>query len=298
MTPALLAGALVGLGLLAVARGVIARRRPLELALTALAEPPAAARTGVGASTAADSWAFRTGAWVMRLFGADMGGLRADLLVVDRTEEVHLMERIRTAVFLGLAPAVIALVLALGGVDLIVTPTLVAVLCLVLGVFGWFLTDIQLRQRASRRRTEFDSSLVTYLGLVSIATAGGSGINEALWSAVDQGVGWPFQILRRTLADARNRGVSPWDSMEAHASRLELTSLAELAATMKLGGTSGAFVRDSIMTKARSLREHQLAEIEQEANSRTSAMAGPTGLMLAGFLIMLLYPAVVAILSL
>ena len=291
-------GVIVGLGLLCIAKGLVPQRRTLHAALASLSEPRWP--TSVSATAPGlDTYAYRIGSWIMRLFGADMQSLQTDLLILDRSEEVHLMERIRTSVFfVGTPPVLVLLLPYVFGGQLLVAPMLVVALSVLLGLAGWSFTDAQVRHRASARRDEFDSSLVTYLGLVSILTAAGSGINEALWSAVDQGVGWPFQVLRRTLSDARNRGISPWDAMEEHAERLELDSMAELAATMKLGGTSGAFIRDSVMTKARSLRVHQLAEIEQEANSRTAAMVGPTGLMMAGFVILLLYPAVVAVLNL
>ena len=61
---------------------------------------------------------------------------------------------------------------------------------------------------------------------------------------------------------------------------------------------SGAHVRDSLLTKARAIRNHQLADIEREAAGRTSAMVGPTGFMLAGFVILLIFPAFQAILNL
>ena len=52
------------------------------------------------------------------------------------------------------------------------------------------------------------------------------------------------------------------------------------------------------MTKAKALRTHQIAEIEREASGRTTAMAGPTGLMMAGFVVLLIYPALQAVLAL
>ena len=113
-----------------------------------------------------------------------------------------------------------------------------------------------------------------------------------MWVSVEQGRGWPFQVVRRALSDARNRGSTPWESMNEHGRQLDLASLVELAATFQLSGTSGAHIRDTVMTKANSLRAHQLSVIEAEANAKTAAMTGPIGFMLAGFIILLLFPAV------
>ena len=61
---------------------------------------------------------------------------------------------------------------------------------------------------------------------------------------------------------------------------------------------AGREFRHTVMTKATSLRSHQLAVIEAEANANTAAMAGPIGFMLAGFVILLLFPAITTVLSL
>jgi Flp pilus assembly protein TadB len=223
--------------------------------------------------------------------------LATDLAVLERSEEVHLVQRMRTGAFYGVLPLAVWLATTLAGAG-IAPPELAALASVALAVGGWLLTDSQVRSRARERRRELDSALATYLQLVSILLAGGAGIQQALHEAVQHGQGWPFELLRRALTGARIRGVSPWQSFDELGTQLGLTSLVDLAATVQLAGSSGAQIRESLVVKARALRYHQVAAIEREATGRTTAMTGPTGLMMAGFVILVIYPAFQAVLDL
>lgn len=297
-------GLVLGLGLWCLLRAFLVPTTPLDRALAALGQPR---RSGSGTELgggagggvgAVDDLAGRFGAWIMAVTGTDLRGLAPDLAVLERSQEHHLVQRMRTALLYGAFPLMVWAFTRLGaGIDP-AHPALILVAALGAGVVGWFVTDAQVRGRARARRREFDGALVTYVSLVAVLLAGGAGIQQALTDAVDTGRGWAFLVLRRALTDARIRGVSPWEAFDEHGTRLGLTSLVDLAATMELGGTSGAHVRESLITKAKALRTHQLAALEREAAGRTSAMVGPTGLMLAGFVILLIYPAFQAILNL
>lgn len=292
------AGLVFGLGLWCLLRAFVTVPVPLEKALADLARPVRQpSSTGAGAGSV-DDLAGRLGAWIQQVTGSDLTRLAADLAVLDRSSEHHLVQRMRTAFLYGAFPLMVWVFVVLGGGAMPAHPVLLAIVVMAGAVAGWFVTDAQVRSRARRRRQEFDSALVTYVSLVSVLLAGGAGVQQALHDAVDSGRGWPFAVLRRALTDARIRGVSPWEAFDQHGTRLGLTSLIDLAATMELGGTSGAHIRDSLLTKARALRHHQLAAVEREAAARTSAMLGPTGFMLAGFVILLIYPAFQAILDL
>ncbi len=285
-----------GFGVWCIARAFIRTTTPLGAALSSLAEPRWA--NAGDAPTGVEGQVHRLGGWIMAVTGTDMGDLKADLAVLDRTEEVHLIERLKTGGFWALVPVMFATFAFITTGQLIFTPSLIAVASVVALIVGWFLTDGQVRSQATERRKEFDSALTTYLGLVSILLAGGAGIQQALQDGVEQGEGWAFTVLRRALTDARVRGISPWEAMEETGERLGLEAMTDLSSTMELAGTSGAHVRESLMTKAKALRNHHITEIEREASGRTTAMAGPTGLMMAGFVVLLIYPALTAVLSL
>ncbi len=296
MAAALLFGLILGVGVWCIARALIPTVRPLDAALAALSEPRW--DDSLRAPTGVEGQAHRLGGWIMAVAGADMSDLKADLEVLGRSEEVHLIERLKTGAFWALVPVMFLVFSFIATGTLIFSPTLVAVCAVVALIVGWFLTDGQVQTQAAIQRKEFEAALTTYLGLVSILLAGGAGIQQALQDAVEQGEGWSFQLLRRTLTDARVRGISPWIAMGEAGERMNLESMTDLSSTMELAGTSGAHIRESLLTKAKALRNHHITEIEREASGRTTAMAGPTGLMMAGFVVLLIYPALRAVLSL
>lgn len=287
-------GAVGGLGLWCILRSFLVPARALD---DALAELSRSRRPDVGQAGDLDTMAHRVGAWIMAVTNSNLRSLATDLAVLERSEEVHLVQRMRTAAFYAAVPVMIWFINISVGVQLF-HPVLIAVSSIGLGIAGWFVTDGQVRATAARRRSEFDTALVTYVSLVSILLSGGAGIQEALHEAVDQGRGWPFVVLRRALTDSRVRGVSPWEALDEHGTHLGLDALVDLAATMELAGTSGAHVRDSLMAKTQAIRAHEIAEIEREATGRTSAMVGPTGLMMTGFVVLIIYPAFQAVLDL
>jgi len=288
----------MGTGLFFIARAFLIPSQPLDAALADLSQTRWSVADGEIDPDNLGDWAQRFGKWIMNATDTDLSNLKTDLALLDRSEEHHLLERLRTGLFWACLPPIFWVLPILSSGSAWFSPGFAALVSVGLCIGGWFLTDSQVRSNAAARRKEFESTLVTYLGLVSILMAGGAGINQALQDAVDQGEGWSFQLLRRTLTDARVRGISPWESMASEGARLEIESLTELAATMELAGTSGAHIRESLMTKAKALRTHQIADVEREASGRTTAMAGPTGLMLTGFVFLLLYPAVEAVMGL
>jgi len=284
-------GALAGLGLWCVLRGVIQPPPPLRVALGDLGKQR---RRNVDRL---DGWSQRAGTWVMSVTGSDMGSLATDLALLDRSDAYHLVQRIQTACFYGAMPLMAWVLGQMVGVSLMPLG-LVAPATLIGLVAGWVITDVQVKSKARSRRDEFDASLVTYLQLVSVLVSGGAGIQQALSDAAGVGDGWTFSLFMRLLGDARIRAVSPWESMDEYGVEFGLDSLIDLAATMELAGTSGAHVRESLLTKAKVLQSRQVAAIERGAAGRTTAMAGPTGLLMAGFVVLVIYPAMVAVLNL
>ncbi len=144
MIVALLTGAGVGLGVLAVVRGLRPPRPPLAVLLAR--HQPAVAAPDPPAPTSSDPTparpgrlAVRAGRLLARLaaaLGLRFGGTRRDLAVTGQSLERHLAEKAGMALFgLLLAPAATA-ALALGGVTLPVGVPLWAALALVAGGFS------------------------------------------------------------------------------------------------------------------------------------------------------------------
>ena len=72
----------------------------------------------------------------------------------------------------------------------------------------------------------------------------------------------------------------------------DLTDLTELAAALSLAGDEGAAVRDTVSSKAKSIRERLTANAERDAPSITARMGIPATLLLPGFMIFLGFPAI------
>ncbi len=296
MTFALLCGAGIGLGLWSMVRGIAPPRPSLTQALGAMRRGP---KVWPG-PTALDMGgvAVRAGRPIVRALGSlRLVGSRVgrDLRVIGRPPEVHAAEKVALGLFgLVLAPATIAM-LALGGVQAgWAVPVWAAI---VLAVIGFFAPDLGVHAEAERRRRDFRHALAAFLDLVVIALAGGAGVEGALADAADTGSGWAFTRIRQALEDARVSREPPWVSLGALGEELGIDELGELAASAALAGTEGAKVRASLAAKAASLRSHQLAEAETDAQSATERMSLPVVLLFAGFLIFVGYPAVAHVLG-
>jgi Flp pilus assembly protein TadB len=153
------------------------------------------------------------------------------------------------------------------------------------------------RAEASRRRDGFRHALSAFLDLVVISLAGGAGIEQALTSAAAVGTGPAFARLRGALEAARITRQPPWSHLAALGQALGVSEMEELAASITLAGTEGAKVKTSLAAKAATLRAHQLAAAETQAQAATERMSLPLVLLFAGFLLLVGFPAIVHVLT-
>ncbi len=286
MIVALLTGAGVGLGVLAVVRGLRPPRPPLAVLLAR--HQPAVAAPDPPAPTSSDPTparpgrlAVRAGRLLARLaaaLGLRFGGTRRDLAVTGQSLERHLAEKAGMALF-----------------GLLLAPAATATLALVAG--GFFLPDLGLRANAASRRRELRHALGALLDLTVVALAGGAGVEGALADAASAGQGFGPAQFRRALATARLRREPPWVALGRLGEELGVAELVELAASIGLAGTEGAKVRASLAAKAASLRVHQLADAESAAQAATERMSLPVVLLLAGFLLFIGYPAMARVMT-
>ena len=295
---ALVCGAGVGTGLLLTARGLIPARPTLAQSLAALRQPPVVSPPVVVVEDAgpaarltrplADGLHARIPAVVFPV-------LRRDLTVLGRSPQRHLAEKVTLALgSLLLAPALAGL-LDLGGVEVpLLLPVWAALLC---AVAGFFIPDLGVHRDADARRAEFRHALGSFLDLVVIGLAGGGGVETALTDAASIGSGWAFEHLRRALGTARLQQISPWSALANLGEQLGVADLVELAASVGLAGAEGAKVRASLTAKAASLRTHELAAADGDAQATTERMSLPVVLLFAAFLIFIGYPAIQRVLT-
>lgn len=291
MTPlALGAGALIGLGSVLFLRGLFPGQPALAAVLARL-DGPVTAEAGDGNP--------RFGSAVLRLhrrLGLPTQSIRHDLRVVGRPIEGHMGEKAAVALLGLLLPQALAFGAGAaygwhvgGGVPLWAS--------LVLAVGGFFVPDLAVHSQAEERRASFRYALGSFLDLVIISLAGGGGVESALHDSARIGSGWAYDQLRRALDASRLTRSTPWGALATLGDELGVPELCELAASVGLAGTEGARVRGSLMAKAASLRSHELAAAESEAESASERMNLPIALLFLGFLIFLGYPAVERILT-
>lgn len=190
-------------------------------------------------------------------------------------------------------PVAVVAVVSAAGVRL---PESVAVWpSLVLGAVGALLPFLIVRSVAGRARRSARSAIASYLDLVVLCLAGGMGIEGALHAAAGIAEDDFSKQVESSLDLARDAGETPWDALAELGERLGVTELSELAAAVRLAGTEGARIRSTLAVKAASIRRHELAEAETEANTVTERLFLPGVFLLVGFLLFVGYPAVARI---
>jgi Flp pilus assembly protein TadB len=290
---ALLAGAGLGLGLLAIAAGLAPRKAPLAEALAAITREPA--RTLVIPDEGA--WTARLGrpaAALLSGFGLPTPAVRRDLAILGRPADRLLAEQATAAITgLLLAPATAGLLAAAG---LPVPWQVPAIGAVILGAAGFTVPVLSVRAEAAGRRADARHALASFLDLVVISISGGAGVEAALTYAAATGRGWVFGQIRGALETARLTRRPPWDTLGQLGRELGIPELAEMAASVTLAGTEGARVRSSLAAKAAALRTRQLADAETAAQAATERMSLPLVLLFAGYITLIGYPAIVHVL--
>jgi tight adherence protein C len=292
MAAALVLGAICGLAVMAAWWLAWPPPPPLQAALDQLTRPAAATIQSGGS---VGGWLGRQVRSAVESLGVDVGGLAPDLRITGRSLEPHLATKALLAFFGLLLPLAWTGLVALAGVS-ISLPVVLAV-CAALAALGFVTPDVLLRRQAAEARRDFTAALGSFLDLVMISLAGGSGVEQALRDAARIGGGQAFTQLRDTLDATALTGQTPWVALGRLGADLGVPALGELAASVSLAGTEGARIRASLAAKAATLRTRQLAEAETEAQSATERLAVPTVLLLTGFVILIGYPAVNAVLT-
>ena len=217
--------------------------------------------------------------------------VRADLALLERSPAEHWAAKVL------LAGAAVVLTALLGGAAALAGLGGLAVLvpvwaALVAGLAGFVLPDARLRSAAAGRRRDFRTVAGSFLDLVAMRMAGGAGLAEALRTASQVGDGWAFRQIRAALADGRLQGWSSAESLERLGTRLALPDLADLGRQLDLVEDAGVGVRDTLRSRAASLRDRELADALGQANERSQSMLVAQALLAAGFMVFLGYPAV------
>ena len=301
LTGSLLTGALTGIGLYALLR-VFLRPRPGVAALVSridggarsmrthtatarevqrgLAGPARGALDGLGDRL--ETLAVERG-W-------QLGRVRKDLAVMNRSIGAFLATKIALGLLLFLLAPVLYTIMRVFGVPLPGGAPLLA--ALVFGAFGFFLPDLALRGEAARRRRDFRRVVGVFLDLVAMNLAGGRGLPEALLAASSISGHWSVVRIRQALANARLLGNTPWQALGELGDELGVEELRDLAGALGLAADDGAKIRSSLSARAATLRRKEMAESEGEAGERSQSMLVAQLLICSAFLVFLAFPAV------
>ncbi|MGW7257017.1 type II secretion system F family protein [Streptomyces sp. NPDC054834] len=297
LTMPILVGVVFGLGVYALVRALMPTKRSAVAQVARIDAMRARGAAYESARQAKDtgrigSLRAEVGARVGEFYlqqGWEQRSLRADLAVLDRSWENFLATKVLLAtagLFFG--PFLFAVVWTLGFSRSPVIPVWLALLCAAL---FFFLPDLEVRRDAADKRRDLRRVIGAYLDLVSMSLAGGRGLPEALMAAAEVSDGWANQRIRNALADARITGVSQWQALGALGEELGVEELKDLSASLALVADDGAKVRESLASRAETMRHRELAEIEGSAGEKSQSMLVAQLLLCAGFLVFLIFPA-------
>ncbi len=295
MTAGLIAGGLSGLGLFLLTFALIPHRISLARQVAAFdTARPAAARPASRPGYPAESGFSRRLGNALAKFCAEQGwefrSLRSSLALVDKSLENYLATKVLLAI-LGLLFAPILLVAGtFSGLHLTFVVPLWAGLILALVFF--MLPDLELSQKVEQRRRDFRHAIGAFLDLVAMNLSGGRGVPEALLAASEIGTGWAMWRIRDALVNAGITGQTPWQALGALGEEIGADELRDLASALSLVADDGAKVRESLSTRAASLRRRELADMQGEAGERSQSMLVAQMLLCGAFLVFLIYPAV------
>ncbi|MFF7193266.1 MULTISPECIES: type II secretion system F family protein [unclassified Streptomyces] len=288
-----LVGAAVGLGVFVLIRALMPGKRSAVHTVAQIDAMRAAGPVSSGpAHTAPTDFKGRVGQRVATFYlqqGWEQRSLRADLAVLDRSWENFLATKIILAaagVIFG--PFLFAVIWQLGMGSNPVIPVWMALICG--GVF-FLLPDFEVRRDAADKRKDLRRVIGAYLDLVSMNLAGGRGLPEALMAAAEISDGWALTRIRNCLADARITGTSQWVALGRLGDELGVEELRDLSVTLGLVADDGAKVRESLASRAETMRHRELAEIEGSAGEKSQSMLVAQLLLCAGFLVFLIFPA-------
>ncbi|WP_432093766.1 type II secretion system F family protein [Streptomyces sp. bgisy100] len=297
MTTTVLIGAVFGLGVYILVRALVPTRRS---SLSTLAEIDRMRARGVSHSAqnhTTDSGKLGgirsdVGRRVADFYlqqGWEQRSLRADLAVLDRSWESFLATKVLLAaagLFFGPLLFAVAWVLGVGSSPIV--PVWLALLFA--GIF-FMLPDLEVRRDAADKRRDLRRVIGAYLDLVSMNLAGGRGLPEALMAAAEISDGWALRRVRNCLSDARITGTSQWQALGRLGEELGVEELKDLSSSLALVADDGAKVRESLASRAETMRHREMAEIEGSAGEKSQSMLVAQLLLCAGFLVFLIFPA-------
>ena len=296
MIEAVALGALVGLSVFLLITSLIPSRRSAAVTVAqidALRElGPAGAQSQQSSGSVKDAIGRRLAQFYARQ-GWQLRSVRADLAILDRGWESFLTTKLALAAVGFFAAPVLYVLAWFAGIH--VSVLIPVWLALTLAAIFFMLPDLEIQRDAKEKRADFRRVVAAFLDLVSMNLAGGRGLPEAIMSAAEISNGWAVIRIRNALTAARLSGQTQWAALGTLGETLGVEELVDLGHAIALTADDGAKIRQSLASRAETMRRRELAEIEGEAGQRSQSMLVAQLLLCTGFLIYLIFPAVIQI---
>lgn len=273
MLPGMLAGAVVAAGVVTIVLALVRTTPRLDAAIARLGDdlPATASTTGEVAST----WKDRLGAAAERTLAGRTGFTTPtrELQLVGKSPRWYWGEK-SSAALVGLTAPIF-----LGTLNLLLGAPIPAAapLALSLGAAAWFwvMPDAQVKKQAATARADFSRAAVAYLQLMCINRSAGDGALTSMRGAAEVSDAWMFVRIREEIARASLAGIPAWDGLTQLGERTGIPELREVGDIMRLAGESGAGVTDSLLARARSMRDAILAQEHAKALNRANEINIP-----------------------
>lgn len=288
----ILCGTLIGLGLTLVVGRLLPAHPDLKSAFDRL--DPSNAHASIDLLPV-DGFQDRIGVWVQRRAPAEVWARVPikELALLQRPVHQYFGEKALLALVGLLAPPLFAAFSALVGLPLPFMLPLAG--SLVLSTVLFVAPDFTIKSEAAKARREFVRALASYIDLVALERASGTGSTQSLEAAASVGDSWVFQRVGEELARARWSGQPPWEGMKDLSDQLGLSELADLAEIMRLSREEGATVAGQLRARSTSIRSALLNEDLAKANAAGERMSVPVATLGLIFLALLGAPAILRI---
>ena len=150
----------------------------------------------------------------------------------------------------------------------------VSLLGLAVGVLGWMLPDLWLKQKASQRRDLFDYSIPDTLDLLTICLDAGLAFDAALREVSEKVTGPMSEELTQTMSEMRY-GRPRKDALQDMAARMNSTDWTDFVNALILSQQLGAPMTDTVVIQADEIRRRRRQRAEEKAAQASLKMLFP-----------------------